>query len=52
MQIQRFHETWNGSQASAERRLTAYTASYTHHRSHQALDDQPPLEALEQSGSI
>ena len=44
MRIGRFHETWNGSQTSAERWLTAYTAYYNHHRSHQALDDQPPFE--------
>ncbi len=37
MRIERFHETWNGSQTSAERWLTAYTAYYNHHRSHQAL---------------
>jgi len=52
MRIERFHETWNGSQASAERWLTAYTAYYNHHRSHQALDNQPPVEALKQRGSI
>jgi putative transposase len=52
MRIERFHETWNGSQASAERWLTAYTAYYNHHRSHQALDNQPPVEALKQKGSI
>jgi putative transposase len=52
MRIERFHETWNGSQASAERWLTAYTAYYNHHRSHQALDNQPPVEALKQEGSI
>jgi putative transposase len=39
MRIQRSHETWNGSQASAERLLTAYTAYYNHHRSYQALDN-------------
>ena len=52
MRIERFHETWNGSQASAERWLTAYTAYYNHHRSHQALDNQPPAEALKREGSI
>ena len=50
--IERFHETWNGSQISAKRWLTAYTAYYNHHRSHQALDNQPPVEALKQEGSI
>jgi len=52
LEIERFHETWNGSQTSAERWLTAYTAHYNHQRSHQALDDQPPVEALNQEGSI
>jgi putative transposase len=52
MQIERFQETGNGSQASAERWLTAYTAYYNHHRSHQALDNQPPAKPLKQRGSI
>ena len=52
MRVERFHETWNGSQTSAERWLTAYTAYYNHHRSHQALEDQPPIEALARRGSI
>ena len=52
MRIERFHETWNGSQASAERWLTAYTAYYNYHRGHQALDNQPLVEALKQEGSI
>ena len=52
MRIKRFHETWNGSQASAEHWLTAYTAYYNHHRSHQALENQTPLKALELEGSI
>ena len=52
MRIDRFHETWNGSQSSAEHWLTAYTAYYNHHRSHQSLDNQSPVEALSQEGSI
>nr|WP_306060399.1 integrase core domain-containing protein [Natronococcus sp. AD5] len=52
MRIERFHETWNGSQASAQRWLAAYTAYYNHHRSHQALENQTPLSALELEGSI
>ncbi len=32
--------------------LTAHTAYYNHHRSHQALDNQPPVKALKQKGSI
>jgi putative transposase len=30
MRIERFHETWNDSQTSAERWLTAYTAYCNH----------------------
>ncbi|WP_394295064.1 hypothetical protein [Halococcus thailandensis] len=45
MRIERFHETWNGSQPSAERWLTAYTYYYNHLRSHRSLDNQPPVEA-------
>ena len=30
MRVERFHETWNGGQSSAERWLTAYTAYYNH----------------------
>jgi len=52
MRIERFHETRNGSQASAQHWLTAYTAYCNHHRSHQALDNQPPVEALKQRDSI
>ena len=52
MRIDRFHETWNGSQSSAEHWLTAYTAYYNHYRNHQSLHNQPPVEALKQEGSI
>ena len=52
MRIGRFHEIWNGSQASAERWLTAYTAYYNHFRSHQALDNQPPIKYAESTGAI
>jgi putative transposase len=45
IRIGRFHETWNGSQPSAERWLTAYAYYYNHLRSHQALDNRPPVEA-------
>ena len=50
--VGRFHETWNVSQLSAERWLTAYTVYYNHLRDHQALENQPPIEALEREGSI
>ena len=52
MRIGRFHETWNGSQPALGARLTAYTAYYNHDRSHQALENQTPIEALELEGSI
>ncbi len=52
MRIERLHETWNGSQASAKHWLTTYTAYYNHPRSHQALDNQPPVEAFKQRDSI
>ena len=52
MRVGRFHETWNGSQPSAERWLTAYTAHYNRLRSHQALENQSPIEALELERSI
>ena len=52
MRVGRFHETWNGSQLSAERWLTAYTVYYNQDRSHQALENQTPIEALELEGSI
>jgi transposase InsO family protein len=52
MRVGRFHETWNGSQPSAERWLTAYTAYYNRLRSHQALENQTPIEALELESSI
>jgi putative transposase len=49
VRIGRFHETWNGSQPSAERWLTAYFFYYNNLRSHQALDNQSPVEAAELS---
>lgn len=52
VRIEGFYETWNGNQASAERWLTAYTVWYNHHRSHQALENQLPVEILEQESSI
>ena len=52
MRVDRFHETWNGSQPSAERQPTAYTAYYNHLRNYQALENQPPIEALERENSI
>lgn len=52
VRIERFHETWNGSQSIAKRWLTAYTACYNHHLPHQALENQSPFKALQQEGSI
>ncbi len=47
-----FHETWNGSQASAQRWLTAYTTYYNNLRSHQALDNTPPVKYYNESSTI
>lgn len=44
MRFAQFHETWNGSQISAQRWLTAYTAYYNHSPNHQALDNTPPIK--------
>ena len=52
MRVGRFHETWNSSQLSAERWLAAYTAYYNRLRSHQALENQTPIEALELESPI
>ena len=52
MRAGRFHEIWNGSQPSAERWLTAYTAYYNRLRSHQALENQTPIETFELERAI
>jgi len=56
MRIEQFYEIWNDSQSSEKHWLTAYTAYYTayynYHRSHQALDNQLPVEVLKQEDSI
>ena len=52
MRVGRFHETWNGSQPALGAWLTAYTAYYNRLRSHQALENQTPIDALELEGSI
>jgi transposase-like protein len=52
MRVGRFHEAWNGSQLSAERWLTAYTAYYNCLKSYQALENQTPINALELEGSV
>ena len=52
MRVGRFHETWDGSQPALGACLTAYTAYYNHDRSHQALENQTPIKALELEGSI
>ena len=46
MRVGRFHETWNGSQPALGAWLTAYTAYYNQHWSHQALENQTPIDAL------
>ena len=52
MRVGRFHETCNGSQPAQSAELTAYTINYNHLRNHQGLENQPPIEPLEQEDSI
>ena len=49
MRVGQFRETWNGSQPALGAWLTAY---YNQHRSHQALENQTLIEALQQKGPI
>ena len=46
MRISRFHETWNASQASADRWLTGFIRYYNHFRSHQSLDNRKPAQVI------
>lgn len=50
MRIGRFHETGNGSQTSAERWLTAYSAYYNPHRPHQALGESASNQGTQTGG--
>jgi putative transposase len=42
----RFYTSWTGSQRTVREWCQQFKRYYNHHRPHQALDDQTPLEAL------
>ena len=46
MQIDRFHQTWVGRQASAARWLSAFGHYYNTQRPNQALDYRTPAEKV------
>ena len=46
MRLKRFHTTWMGSKASAQRWLAAFVHYYNHQRPNQALDDRTPAEVV------
>lgn len=46
MRIDRFHNSWVGSRASAREWLEQFVHYYNHHRPHQSLDEQTPAEAV------
>lgn len=49
MRIARFHETWMGGRASAQRWLAAFAFYYNFQRPNQALDDRTPVEEVAKS---
>ncbi len=46
MRIDRFHQTWMGRRASAQRCLTAFVHYYNRQRPNQALDNRTPAEEV------
>ena len=46
MRVNRFHNTWNGSAASAARWLAAFAFYYNFQRPNQALDGRTPVEEV------
>ena len=46
MRIDRFHQTWMGRRASAQRWLTAFVHYYNRQRPNQALDNCTPAEEV------
>jgi len=46
MRIARFHETWMGGRASAQRWLAAFVFYYNYQRPNQALDNRTPVEEV------
>jgi putative transposase len=46
MRIDRFHQTWMGGRASAQRWLTAFAHYYNTQRPNQALNNRTPAEEV------
>ena len=46
MHVDRFHNTWMGGEASAQRWLAAFAFYYNYQRPNQALDDRTPVEQV------
>jgi len=46
IRIDRFHNSWVGSRASAREWLEQFVLYYNHQRPHQSLDEQTPAEAV------
>jgi len=46
MRVDRFHNTWMGGRASAQRWLAAFAFYYNYRRSSQALDNRTPVEEV------
>ncbi len=46
MRIDRFHQTWMGARASAQRWLAAFAYYYNFQRPNQALDNRTPVEEM------
>jgi transposase-like protein len=46
MRIDRFHQTWMGGTASAQRWLAAFVYYYNFQRPHQALGNRTPVEKI------
>ncbi|UOO95165.1 IS6 family transposase [Halococcus dombrowskii] len=49
MRVDRFHHTWMGGRASAQRWLAAFTFYYNYQRPNQALDNRTPIEEVTNS---
>jgi hypothetical protein len=49
MRIDRFHQTWMGGSASAQRWLAAFVYYYNFQRPNQALDNRTPVEEVQNS---
>jgi transposase-like protein len=47
MRIDRFHQTWIGGRASAQRWLAAFAYYYNFQRPNQALDNRTPVEEVQ-----